>query len=177
MAVLQTIRNFFIPAQTEEPEIIVSAPLTNYEIYPLTIKHLKEVLRLNVRCFKKGENYTKHTFNYLLNLPNGLSYRIITENKDMVGFIFVSVSPEGVGHITTIGIAPEHRRRGLANRLLLHTEAALHNRGINMVVLEVRVGNIPAQNLYRDCGYTITQRVSKYYTNGEDCFIMVKPLS
>ncbi len=177
MAVLQTIRNFFIPAQTEEPEIIISAPLTTYEIYSLTIKHLKEVLRLNVRCFKKGENYTKHTFNYLLNLPNGLSYRIITANKDMVGFIFVSVSPEGVGHITTIGVAPEHRRRGLANRLLLHTENALRTREINMVVLEVRVGNISAQNLYRDCGYTITQRVSKYYTNGEDCFIMVKPLS
>ena len=176
MAVLQTIRNFFIPAQTEKPEIIVSAPLTTYEIYPLTIKHLKEVLRLNVRCFKKGENYTKHTFNYLLNLPNGLSYRIITANKDMVGFIFVSVSPEGVGHITTIGVAPEHRQRGLAARLLRHTEESLRKREVSSVILEVRVSNIAAQNLYRNCGYTITQRVSQYYTNGEDSFIMVKPL-
>lgn len=176
MAVLQTIRNFFIPAQTAEPEIIIPAPLTTYEIRPLTIKHLKEVLRLNIRCFKKGENYTKHTFNYLLNLPEGLSYRLITAGGEMVGFVFVSVTPEGVGHITTIGTAPEHRRRGLANRLLQHTENALLERGINMVVLEVRVGNVSAQNLYRSCGYTITQRVSKYYTNGEDCFIMVKPL-
>ena len=176
MAVLQTIRNFFIPAQVEEPDIIISAPPTAYEIRPLTLKHLKEVLRLSVRCFKKGENYTKHTFNYLLNLPNGLSYQIITTGKDMVGFIFVSVSAEGVGHITTIGVAPEHRRRGLAVRLLQHAEAALSERGINMVVLEVRVGNASAQNLYRACGYAVTQRVFKYYTNGEDCFIMVKPL-
>jgi [ribosomal protein S18]-alanine N-acetyltransferase len=176
MAVLQTIRNFFIPARIEEPEIIVSAPPTTYEIRPLTVKHLKEVLRLNIRCFKKGENYTKHTFNYLLNLPNGLSYRIITAEKDIVGFIFVSVSSEGVGHITTIGVAPEHRRRGLAVRLLQHAENALLDRGINTVVLEVRVGNVSAQNLYRACGYAITQRVPKYYTNGEDCFIMVKPL-
>lgn len=176
MAVLQTIRNFFIPERAEEPEIIVPAPPTTYEIGPLTIKHLKEVLRLNLRCFKKGENYTKHTFNYLLNLPNGLSYRIITPEKDMVGFIFVSVSAEGIGHITTIGVAPEHRRRGLAVRLLQHAENALRDRGISTVVLEVRVGNVPAQNLYRACGYAITQRVYKYYTNGEDCFIMVKPL-
>ena len=176
MAVLQTIRNFFIPARAEEPEIIVPALPTTYEIRPLTVKHLKEVLRLNVRCFKKGENYTKHTFNYLLNLPNGLSYRIITANREMVGFIFVSVSPEGVGHITTIGVAPEHRRRGLAVRLLRHAENALSERGISTLVLEVRVGNVSAQNLYRSCGYAVTQRVYKYYTNGEDCFIMVKPL-
>jgi [ribosomal protein S18]-alanine N-acetyltransferase len=176
MAVLQTIREFFFAPAAEEREIIVPAPPTSYEIHPLTMKHLKEVLRLNLRCFKKGENYTKYTFNYLLNLPNGLSYRIVTAQKDMVGFIFVSVTPEGVGHITTIGTAPEHRRRGLAQRLLRHAENALRERQINMVVLEVRVGNVSAQNLYRACGYTITQKVSKYYTNGEDCFIMVKPL-
>lgn len=176
MAVLQTIRNFFIPAREEEPEIILPAPPTVYEIRPLTVKHLKEVLRLNIRCFKKGENYTKHTFSYLLNLPDGLSYRIITPKNEMVGFIFVSVSPEGVGHITTVGIAPEHRRRGLANRLLRHAENALRERGINIVVLEVRVGNFSAQNLYRAGGYTVTQRVPGYYTNGEDCFLMVKPL-
>ncbi len=176
MAVLQTIREFFFAAPIAEPEIIVPAPTTTYEIHPLTVKHLKEVLRLNLRCFKEGENYTKYTFNYLLNLPNGLSYRINNANRDMVGFIFVSITPEQIGHITTIGTAPEHRRRGLAKRLLQYTENALRTRGINMIVLEVRVGNVSAQNLYRRNGYTITQRVSKYYTNGEDCFIMVKSL-
>ena len=176
MAVLQTIRNFFIASPAEEPEIIVPAAPTSYEIRPLTAKHLKEVLRLNVRCFKKGENYTKHTFEYLLNLPNGLSYRLITADGEMVGFVFVSVTPEKVGHITTIGVAPEHRRRGLANLLLERAENALRERDVNTVVLEVRVGNSSAQGLYRACGYMITQRVFKYYTNGEDCFIMVKPL-
>ncbi|MEJ7699096.1 MAG: hypothetical protein WKF71_05540 [Pyrinomonadaceae bacterium] len=39
---------------------------TVYEIYPLTELHLKEVLTLNLRCFKQGENYTKYTFSYLL---------------------------------------------------------------------------------------------------------------
>lgn len=176
MAVLQTIRNFFIPARREESEMIIPAPATTYEIRPLTVKHLKEVLRLNMRCFKKGENYTKHTFNYLLELPNGLSYRAITPGGDIVGFIFVSVTPEGVAHLTTVGVAPEHRRRGLAVQLLQHIEEALREREINMIVLEVRVGNIAAQNLYRNYGYTVTQRVAKYYTNGEDCFIMIKPL-
>lgn len=176
MAVLQTIRNFFVPAQKEEDERIVPAPATTYRIRPLTARHLKELLRLNLRCFRKGENYTKHTFVYLLEIPNGLSYRAVTAAGEMVGFVFVSAAPEGVGHLTTIGIAPEHRRRGLAARLLDHIENELRFREINTVVLEVRVSNVAAQDLYRRRGYSITQRVSKYYSNGEDCFIMVKSL-
>ena len=90
MAVLQTILNFFVPVEAEEPEIIIPAPPTVYEVHTLTAKHLKEVLRLNLRCFRKGENYTKYTFSYLLEIPNGLSYRAVAENGEMVGFLFVS---------------------------------------------------------------------------------------
>lgn len=176
MAVLQTIRNLFVPAQVEESHIIVPAPPTVYEIHRLTEKHLKEVLRLNLRCFPKGENYTKYTFNYLLEMPNGLSFRAVTESGEMAAFLFVAADDQGIGHITTIGVAPEHRQRGLAKMLLEKAENSLRERKIFTVVLEVRTGNTTAQNLYRTCGYAITQRVNKYYNNGEDCFIMVKSL-
>ena len=177
MAVLETIRNFFISSQTvEETEIIVPAPPTVYETRTLTEKQLKEVMRLNLRCFRNGENYTKHTFTYLLNEPKTLSYRIVTPEDEMVGFVFVMMDENGAGHITTIGVAPEHRRRGLAEKLLSHIEEALRNRKINTVMLEVRVSNIAAQSLYRSFGYAIVQRIGKYYNNGEDCFLMMKSL-
>jgi ribosomal-protein-alanine acetyltransferase len=178
MAVLDKIFNFFVPAQDVEPEIIVPALPTVYEIRLLTEKHLKEVLKLNLRCFKVGENYTKYTFSYLLNEPNCLSYRIVTPLQQMVGFIFIMTHEENeTGHITTIGVAPEHRRRGLAHKLLQHAEIALRNRNINTVMLEVRTGNIAAQNLYREFDYMTVQRLNKYYNNGEDGFLMVKSLS
>ncbi len=178
MAVFQSIRNFFVPATVFEPELIVPAPPTIYEIHPLTDKQLKEVLKLNLRCFKAGENYTKHTFSYLLSEPNSLSYRVVTPNGEMAAFVFVMTSREdGTAHITTIGVAPEHRRRGLANKLLRHAEEALRTRGISVVMLEVRVGNRDAQNLYRAFDYAIVQRLPKYYNNGEDGFLMVKSLS
>ncbi|MCC6452696.1 MAG: GNAT family N-acetyltransferase, partial [Acidobacteria bacterium] len=82
----------------------------------------------------------------------------------------------GTAHLTTIGIAPEHRRRGLAKRLLLHVENALRARSINTLVLEVRVKNTSAQDLYRQKGFYVVQRLNKYYTDGEDCFLMVKAL-
>ena len=177
MAVLQTIRNLFVPAaRGNRRKLIVPAPPTVYEIHTLTEKHLKEVLRLNLRCFPKGENYTKYTFNYLLEMPNGLSYRVVTKSDEMTAFLFVAADDKGIGHITTIGVAPEHRQRGLAKMLIEKAEKALRERKIFTVVLEVRIGNTAAQNLYRTCGYAITQRVNKYYNNGEDCFIMVKSI-
>lgn len=177
MAVLQTIRNLFVPLETREPETIVPAPPTEYEIHPLTDKNLSEVLRLNVRCFKNGENYTKHTFNYLLGEPRNLSYRIVTASGEMVGFVFVLVNEDGSAHLTTIGVAPEHRRRNLAKRLLTHLEDSLRHRRVRTIVLEVRVSNTTAQSLYRDAGYTVVQRLAKYYNNGEDCYLMVKSLA
>jgi [ribosomal protein S18]-alanine N-acetyltransferase len=177
MAVLQSIRNFFVPLESVEPEMIVPAPPTEYEIHPLTDKNLAEVLQLNVRCFRNGENYTKHTFSYLLGEPRNLSYRITTAAGEMAGFVFVIVNEDGSAHLTTIGVAPEHRRRGLAINLLTHVEEALRIRSVRTIVLEVRVSNTSAQSLYRDAGYTVVQRLAKYYSNGEDCFLMLKSLA
>ena len=78
------------------------------------------------------------------------------------------------GHVG--GEPTEHRRRGLALRMLRHAEEALKRREIVTVSLEVRVSNIAAQSLYRGLGYTIVQRLNNYYNNGEDAFLMVKSL-
>src|SRR5262245_5763313 len=114
MAVLQSIRNFFVTAEPAEIEVIVPAPLCTYSIHPLTREHIDEVLSLNMRCFKNGENYTRGTFSFLLNEARTLSYRVADDAGTMVGFIFVMINSDGVGHLTTIGVAPEHRRRGIA---------------------------------------------------------------
>lgn len=174
MAVLQRIRQFFVASEIESEEVI-PAPVTIYAIRPLTDKQLKEVWKLNQRCFANGENYPKSTLNFLLSASNTLSYRVVTPKDEMAGFIFVTVQ-DGTAHLTTIGVAPEHRRRGLAQMLINHLETALHQREISMISLEVRVSNFPAQNLYRQLDYAIMQRLTKYYSNGEDGFLMVKSL-
>ena len=176
MAVLETIRNFLTPAIFDEPEVVVPAPPSVYSIRPLTSDHLKETLRLNIRCFRNGDNYTKHTFEYLLNEPKTLSYRVTTEKDEMVAFAFVMINENGAAHLTTIGVAPEHRRRRIAVKLLDHVEDAIRARDIATILLEVRVGNTEAQTLYRNAGYTAVQRINKYYSNGEDCFLMMKSL-
>ncbi len=176
MAVLETIKSFFLPTGCAEPEVIVPAPPCEYDIRPLTIDQLSDVLRLNIRCFRNGDNYTKYTFEYLLNEPRTLSYRMVTPNDELVGFAFVMVNEGNAAHLTTIGVAPEHRQRNIAARLLRHIEDALRKREVGTIMLEVRVSNTVAQDLYRRADYTIVQRIAKYYNNGEDCFLMMKSL-
>ncbi len=180
MAVLATIRNLFAAspvAPAEAEERVEAAPPSTYTIRPLTEKRLKEVLKLNLRCFRNGENYTKYTFAYLFNEPRALSYQVVTDDGAMAAYMFVLMQDDGTAHLTTIGVAPEHRRRGIALMLLRHLESVLPAKGISTVVLEVRVKNVPAQLLYVRNGFTTVKRIAHYYSDGEDCFMMVKSLT
>ena len=176
MAVLETIKSLFVPSIAPDTREIVPAPPTKYAIKPLTSAHLKEILRLNLRCFTAGDSYNKHTLTYLLNESRTLSYRAVTAEGEMAAFAFVMINANGAAHLTTIGVAPEHRRRGIAERLLAHIETMLHQKEIGTIMLEVRVGNYAAQQLYRRSGYHVVQRIASYYNNGEDCYLMMKSL-
>ena len=176
MAFLDSIRSIFGPVRTADSETIAPATATSYSVRPLTEKQSKEVLRLNLRCFRNGENYTKYTFAYLFNEPRSISYQVVTAGGEMAAFVFVLLNPDGTAHLTTIGVAPEHRRRGLATRLLTHLDEVLRIKGVSTIVLELRVSNFQAKGLYTDAGYALINRLTNYYSDGEDCFLMVKSL-
>jgi [ribosomal protein S18]-alanine N-acetyltransferase len=156
----------------------VESPLVQfrYDVRPMTVSQLDEVWRLDQRCFVDGEAYSRDTFEYLLTAAESVSYRAVTQGGMMVGFIVGLVEPDHTGHVTTIGVSPEHRRRGIARRLMEKVEDGFRRRSVRMVRLEVRSVNAGAQQLYRDLGYIVTQRLPRYYSNGGDGLLMVKPL-
>ena len=76
-------------------------------------------------------------------------------------------------HLTTIGVEPAFRGRGLGELLLgaMFDEAV--RRGANWLTLEVRVSNEAAQSLYRKYGFTVQGTRKRYYSdNNEDALIM-----
>jgi [ribosomal protein S18]-alanine N-acetyltransferase len=147
-----------------------------YDIRPLTLAQLEECWRLDQRCFIDGEAYSRETFEYLLTAAEAVAYRAVTTDGTMVGFVVGLVEPDHTGHITTIGVAPEHRRRRVAERRLTKVEEAFRRRGLRTARLEVRSVNTGAQQLYRNLGYTVTQRLPRYYSNGGDGLLMLKSL-
>jgi len=151
-------------------------PEERYDIRPLTISQLDECWRLDQRCFVDGEAYSRDTFEYLLTSPESVAYRAVTPDGLMVGFIVGLVEPQNTGHITTLGVAPEHRRRRIAEQMLNKVEESFRRRHVRTIRLEVRSVNSGAQILYRNLGYTVTQRLPRYYSNGGDGLLMIKSI-
>lgn len=185
MAVLKKIRSRWLSQSPEVPpadypnrnETVVSIHADmRYDVRPLSISQLDECWRLDQRCFVDGEAYSRDTFEYLLTAPESVSYRVVTQSGIMVGFVIGLMEPDHTGHITTVGVAPDHRRRHLAKRLMVKVEEGFRRRNIRIVRLEVRSLNVSAQQLYLSLGYSVTQRLPKYYSNGGDGLLMVKAL-
>jgi ribosomal-protein-alanine N-acetyltransferase len=79
-------------------------------------------------------------------------------------------------HITTFGVHPDHRRKGIGRRLLLQLAEVARELGSARMTLEVRVSNEPAQYLYRSFGFNVTgRRVAYYSDDGEDALVMTTP--
>lgn len=191
MAVLKKLRSRlfqFSAPNNAAAEAIVSPPLhqprasfaapreIQFDIRPLTTAQTDEVWRLDLRCFVDGEAYSRETFDYLLGAPESVSYRAVTTEGRMIGFVVGLVEAQNVGHITTLGVAPEHRRKHVARRILEKIEDGFRRRHVKMIRLEVRSTNMGAQALYQNLGYTITQRLARYYSNGGDGLMMMKSL-
>jgi ribosomal-protein-alanine acetyltransferase len=185
MAVLKKIRSRWWSQGEESAEPIVgygasaaASPIleVRYDVRPLTVTQLDECWRLDQRCFVDGEAYSRDTFEYLLTAPESVSYRAVTQGGAMVGFIIGLVEPDHTGHVTTVGVAPEHRRRRIARRLMEKAEDGFRRRDVRIVRLEVRSINTGAQQLYQNLGYVVTQRLPRYYSNGGDGLLMIKSL-
>jgi ribosomal-protein-alanine N-acetyltransferase len=80
-------------------------------------------------------------------------------------------------HLANVAVAPDMRRRGLAQRFLGELLEAGTARGSRIVVLEVRRSNVAAQALYQRNGFfTVMIRRGYYRNDKEDALVMIKHL-
>jgi ribosomal-protein-alanine N-acetyltransferase len=79
-------------------------------------------------------------------------------------------------HVTTIGVRPDHRGKGLGELLLVDLFERAWERNAEWLTLEVRVSNESAQSLYHKYGFSRQGVRRRYYSdNGEDAYIMWSP--
>jgi ribosomal-protein-alanine N-acetyltransferase len=81
--------------------------------------------------------------------------------------------PDGdQAHVTNVVVAAEHRRRGVARRLLLALAREIIRRGCVAWTLEVRASSEGAQALYRSFGFVPAGVRTRYYDHSEDAIVM-----
>lgn len=146
-------------------------------VAPMCYADLNECWRLDQRCFSDGEAYDRETFRYLLSHDQSVCAKVITVRGEMIAFLVGMIESDGAGHVVALGVGPEFRRRGFARRLMHEIESRFFDKGVQTVRLEVRTTNLAAQNLYFNLGYKIIRRMPRYYTNGDDGYMMIKNLA
>jgi ribosomal-protein-alanine N-acetyltransferase len=83
---------------------------------------------------------------------------------------YIVFSPDG--HVISMAVRPERRRRGIGTRLI--NEALAHCPGKSLR-LEVRVSNLGAEEFYLKLGFQKRAIVERYYHDGEDALTMERP--
>lgn len=146
-----------------------------YSVRRMKLEDVEQVHQLDVISFSLP--WPERSFRYELN-ENPASRMWVVENpsaepgRDIIGMLGLWLIVDEV-HIGTLAVHPDHRRQGIAQRLLITSLVAASQEGATKAYLEVRRGNLAAQALYSKFGFKITGIRPRYYSNnGEDALMM-----
>jgi ribosomal-protein-alanine N-acetyltransferase len=129
--------------------------------------------QIDQACFPPGVSYSR------VELANFIDHRrsqawIAEEEGAIVGFLVADGQPQRVGHIITIDVVAEWRRRGVGTLLMDAAEDWAQARRLRLIYLETSERNAPAQRFYTQRGYEKLKLIERYYGNGDAAWVMVK---
>ena len=143
-------------------------------IEPMCAHHITQIASLEQQCFSDpwSENSVASE------LKNPLSLWLVALDGETVAGYIGSQSVLDAADMMNLAVSPNYRRQGVASQLVTQLVEQLAARGVNALVLEVRVSNTPAITLYHKLGFTQVGRRPRYYSHPrEDALILRKEWS
>ncbi|EPJ49176.1 MAG: hypothetical protein OFPI_26190 [Osedax symbiont Rs2] len=137
------------------PELIV----LDQNIQPLLWRQLCQLQQCFIPPWSVGQLQQQLNNSKSLNLG-------LLANGQLLGFAFYQLLFEQA-EILQIAIDPAQRRQGYAGKLLQQSIAALLERDIEQLLLEVRASNDSAIKLYLQFGFSLDGRRKSYYPSSE----------
>lgn len=103
-------------------------------------------------------------------------YGVIAEDGgEVAGYGGITVASDSAD-IDNIAVTEQYRNSGVATSILNRLIEEAQKRDVKKVFLEVRVSNTPAMSLYLKEGFKGAYARTRYYSDGEDCLVMVKEI-
>lgn len=149
--------------------IMVVPPSTPPEERLATLADLDDLLALERRNFCEKDAFRRRQLRYLLQSPCS---RTLTVRRDgrlaaAATMLWRRTTRGLTGRIYSLSVDSEFRGQGLGRRLLQRCVEELTALGARAVVLEVRIENSPAVELYRAQGFICVEQLDDYYAPGE----------
>ena len=144
-------------------------------IEPMRRRHLRQAMPIEDEAYPTS--WSRSVFESELDQTRNGSrcYLVARRGRRVDGYAGVWIVPHPDGdqaHVTNVVVAAEHRRRGVARRLLLALAREIIRRGCVAWTLEVRASSEGAQALYRSFGFVPAGVRTRYYDHSEDAIVM-----
>jgi len=137
----------------------------------MQVSDLDEVMAIEEYSFPTPWSRNLYEMDLTRNPRSRFYVARLREGGELAGYIG-SWFGGGECHVGTIATKREYRGRGIARMLLAHTAELAREEHCDYIVLEVRVNNLAALNLYRTLGFEQVGRRPGYYIDtGEDALI------
>jgi [ribosomal protein S18]-alanine N-acetyltransferase len=140
---------------------------------------LHSLFELDQICFTDGIAYSLSEFRSLLRSKGTIGV-VAEDNGVLAGFAMAQLGRlrrSYGGHVVTIDVAPEFRRRGVGRLLMAHIERQVRDAGASWLRLEVAVNNAAALSFYKGLGFEAIGRIRGYYQRNLDAIAMEKILA
>lgn len=128
------------------------------------------IYETEVESFKPDDVYSADLVQFLCAFCNNTSWVYVADGR-VAGYIITCIEGRSA-HVISIAVRRDHRRRGVGSTLLCTALKELIAGRVERVYLEVRASNAPAIRLYEKAGFEVVERLSAYYSDGEDGFRM-----
>ncbi|HTU49680.1 MAG TPA: N-acetyltransferase [Acidobacteriaceae bacterium] len=155
-------------------------PEGSFSIRPAVSQDLDAVASIDALCFPPGIAYPREEIAFLLLNPTVIT--LVAEHSGvMIGLAALerrrrSREAPRYGELVTIEVLPEHRRESIGASLYRRLETGLREWGGSSVHLHVSVENADALAFYQRLGFSVVDRVPKYYLRKVDAWRMQKEL-
>lgn len=97
------------------------------------------------------------------------------DGGEIIGYGGITVAAD-TADVENVAVTEPYRRSGVGNAIIKELCRIAKERGAEKLFLEVRVSNSAAMELYLKNGFKGSYARTRYYSNGEDCLVMVKEL-
>jgi ribosomal-protein-alanine N-acetyltransferase len=140
------------------------------KIVPMKRRHLRAVLRIEEQVYPRP--WSLAVFHGEVGARDGSRCYVVAKvGANVIGYAGLLYQLDD-GHITNIAVEPTLHRHKIGSRLLLTMALQARRAGAKNLTLEVRVGNVGAQAMYRNFGFAPVGMRPKYYEGVDDAIVM-----
>jgi len=145
---------------------------------PYRREDLGKIVTLDAACFRTPFRFPRAAMQRFAEAENAWA-EVAVSGDEVLAFCIAhreQIPHETVGYVVTIDVAQQHRRRGLARRLIEDAQLWLRHEGATALLLHVYAENDEAVEFYASLGFRRGAEQPGFYGPGLDALLYWKRL-